>query len=66
MRMILLHKTTSEESSRLFFQDVYHMLVKILMNPFYVQGSKINDPKFEKAVRELARHRLLPVHSYPY
>ena len=62
--MMMLHKTTNEESIRLFFQDVYHMLVKILMNPFYQRGSMIRDARFERAVREIARQRLVPAGAY--
>jgi hypothetical protein len=73
VRLMMLHKCTSEESIRLFFQvcdlpdaqykriqDIYHMLVKILMNPFYEHGSKIRDPIFERAIREVAKQRLSP------
>lgn len=62
--MMMLHKWTSEESIRLFFQDVYHMLVKILMNPFYERGAPIRDLRFERAVREVARQRLVPTGAY--
>ena len=61
---MMVHKSTSEESIRLFFQDVYHMVVKILMNPFYERGSPIKDIRFERAVREVARQRLVPTGSY--
>ena len=60
IRMMLLHKFTNEESIRLFFQDVYHMLVKVLMNPFYKRGTRIVDPRLERAVKEVARQRLVP------
>ena len=36
------------------------MLVKIIVNPFYIRGSRINDPFFEKSIREIARQRLVP------
>ena len=62
--MMMLHKSTSEESIRLFFQDVYHMLVKILMNPFYEMGSRIKDSRFDRTVREVARQRLVPTGAY--
>ena len=64
LRMMMLHKATNEESIRLFFQDVYHMLVKILMNPFYTRGTRINDPRFERAIKEIARLRLVPAGVY--
>ena len=41
------------------------MLVKVLVNPFYVKGERINDPLFERAIREVARQRLVPVGN-PY
>lgn len=37
------------------------MLVKILVNPFYIRGARIQDSFFEKAIREVARQRLVPV-----
>jgi hypothetical protein len=60
LRMMMLHKSTNEESIRLFFQDVYHMLVKVMMNPFYKRGTRINDARLERAVKEIARLRLVP------
>ena len=60
----MLHKSTNEESIRLFFQEVYHMLVKVVMNPFYVRGSRIEDPMFERAVREVAKQTLVPSGAY--
>lgn len=36
------------------------MVVKILMNPFYKKGSPFSDPYFERSVREIATHRLVP------
>ncbi len=76
---MLLHKNTSEDSIRLFFQvrviilptfmqflqDAYHMIVKILMNPFYERGNRIRDPVLERVLREVARQRLVPA-STPY
>lgn len=64
VRMMMLHKSTNEESIRLFFQDVYHMLVKILINPFYQRATLIRDARFERAVREVARQRLVPSGAY--
>jgi len=61
---MMLHKSTNEESIRLFFQDVYHMVVKELMNPFYARGSKIKDPSFDRAVREVAKQTLVPTGVY--
>ena len=64
IRMMMLHKSTNEESLRLFFQDVYHMLVKVLMNPFYKRGARVCDVRFERAVKEVARLRLVPTGVY--
>jgi hypothetical protein len=61
IRMMMLHKSTNEESIRLFFQDVYHMVTKKLMNPFYCRGSRIDDATFERTVREIARQTLVPI-----
>lgn len=61
---MMLHKSTNEESIRLFFQEIYHMIVKLLMNPFYKQGHRIEDPLFERAVREVARQTLVPTGAY--
>jgi hypothetical protein len=66
VRMMMLHRSTTEESIRLFFQDVYHMLVKILMNPFYRKGSRIVDLRLERAIKEVARLRLVPNGVYYY
>ena len=60
IRLMMLHKSTNEESLRLFFQEIYHMVVKKLVNPFYQRGSKISDPVFERTVREISRQSLVP------
>jgi hypothetical protein len=40
------------------------MVVKELMNPFYARGSKIKDPSFDRAVREVAKQTLVPTGVY--
>ena len=64
IRLMMLHKSNNEESIRLFFQEVYHIIARKLMNPFHSYGSKFDDALLERAVREVARQTLVPAGVY--
>lgn len=59
VKLMLLHSGKSEDSIKNFFNDVYELYVKLLMNPFYAYDTPITSKAFDTRVRALAR-RYLP------
>lgn len=57
-KLMLLHDSRNEDGIRNFFQEVYELYIKILLNPLYVPGSRIMSPYFDTRVRALARKYL--------
>ncbi|CDH53446.1 trafficking protein particle complex subunit 2 [Lichtheimia corymbifera JMRC:FSU:9682] len=58
VKFMLLHDQKSEDSIRNFFNDVYELYIKILMNPFYEKNSPIANPQFDNRVKMIARRFL--------
>ncbi len=59
LRLLLLHRQggtlgTGEEVIRIFFQEVYLLYVRLLQNPRYLPGRRIDSPRFDAAVTDLA------------
>lgn len=53
---MLLHDHKTDESAiRSFFNDLYELYVKVLLNPFYEKNSPITSPVFAERVRHMAR-----------
>ncbi|KAI8390906.1 trafficking protein-like protein particle complex subunit 2 [Radiomyces spectabilis] len=58
VKFMLLHDQKSEDSIKNFFNEVYELYIKILMNPFYEQNSLIANPQFDNRVKTVARRFL--------
>ena len=43
----------SEDTIKQFFNELYEVYVKTIMNPFYEANTKITFPAFDKKVKEL-------------
>ncbi|KAF0739937.1 hypothetical protein Ae201684P_016523 [Aphanomyces euteiches] len=55
IKFLLLHESRNEDAIKLFFQEVYDLYVKLLLNPFYTHDTPINSPDFDLRVRALAK-----------
>ncbi|KAK8793385.1 hypothetical protein WA158_004744 [Blastocystis sp. Blastoise] len=53
-KFMLLHKDPSDDSIRLFFNEVYDYYVRAIMNPFYKHNGLIHSVEFERKIREIA------------
>ena len=54
-KFLILHENHKyEEQIKQFFNEVYELYVKIVMNPFYDSSEKINIPQFDEKVKKLA------------
>ncbi|KAL1935772.1 hypothetical protein VTP01DRAFT_4912 [Rhizomucor pusillus] len=58
VKFLLLHDQKSEDSIKNFFNEVYELYIKILMNPFYEKNSAITNPQFDNRVKVCARRFL--------
>ena len=58
VKFMLLHGGKSEDSIKNFFNDVYELYVKLLMNPFYAYDTPITSKAFDTRVRAIARRYL--------
>ena len=55
-KLVLLHGSEiNEYNIRQFFNDIYAIYLKLLMNPFYIKGSPIKSARFEKEIRNIAK-----------
>ncbi|CDW90319.1 trapp complex subunit trs20 [Stylonychia lemnae] len=57
-RFLLLHENRSEDAIKNFFNEVYELFVKVVMNPFYDSNQKIQLSSFEERVKSAARKYL--------
>jgi hypothetical protein len=58
MRLLVLHEQRNEEGIRHFCAEVAELYAKVLLNPFYTIGSRIESREFDARVRMLARRHL--------
>lgn len=58
VKFMLLHGGKNEDSIKNFFNDVYELYVKLLMNPFYAYDTPITSKAFDTRVRAIARRYL--------
>lgn len=55
-RFLLLHnKSMNEQYIKKFFNDTYHVYLKLLMNPFYLKGSPIESIRFRQEVQRIGK-----------
>ena len=55
-RFLLLHnKSMDEKQIKRFFNDLYHVYLKLLMNPFYLKGSPITNIRFKQEVQRIGK-----------
>ncbi|KAJ3430988.1 trafficking protein particle complex subunit 2-related [Anaeramoeba flamelloides] len=52
VKFVLLTENKNVDSTKAFFNDVYELYLKVILNPFYKQNSPIVSPYFDKKVRE--------------
>ncbi|XP_003382487.1 PREDICTED: trafficking protein particle complex subunit 2-like [Amphimedon queenslandica] len=57
MRFLLVHDSSvrGQESIRAFFNDVYELFIKAILNPFYVPNTYIVSNNFKKKVQIVAK-----------
>jgi len=58
IRFMLLHEKKDEDGIRNFFNDVYEMYIKVLLNPFYIVNTPITISGFDERVKAAAKKRL--------
>jgi hypothetical protein len=58
IRMLLLHDARNEEGIKQFCTEVNELYIKLLLNPFYIPHTKIDNKDFDARVRALARRHL--------
>ena len=57
-RFMLLHEARNEEGIRAFFTEAHELLLKAMLNPFYVPHGRIEAKEFDARVKALARRYL--------
>jgi len=58
MKFVLLHEGKNDEGIRLFFNEVWELYVKTMLNPFHTAHSGIVSGVFDARVRASARKHL--------
>mmetsp|Transcript_6250 Transcript_6250/g.20374 ORF Transcript_6250/g.20374 Transcript_6250/m.20374 type:complete len:94 (+) Transcript_6250:304-585(+) len=58
VRFLLLHEGRNEDAVKNFFNEVYELYVKNLLNPFYQFDTPILSPSFDHRIHALARRYL--------
>eukprot|EP01024_Parvocaulis_polyphysoides_P054295 TRINITY_DN5479_c0_g1_i1.p3 TRINITY_DN5479_c0_g1~~TRINITY_DN5479_c0_g1_i1.p3 ORF type:complete len:142 (+),score=10.93 TRINITY_DN5479_c0_g1_i1:39-464(+) len=54
IRFLLLHEGKNEESMKTFFNEVYELYLRVMLNPFHSPTKKITSKKFDEKIRQLA------------
>ena len=57
-KFLLLHEPRSEDGIKAFFQEIHELYLRIVLNPFQTQTSRIKNPAFDLRVRAAARRYL--------
>ncbi|KAI8970290.1 mbp-1 interacting protein-2a [Mycotypha africana] len=58
VKFMLLHDQKSEDSIKQFFNEVYELYVKVLMNPFYEKNTTITNSSFDNRIKLISRRFL--------
>ena len=54
-RLLVLHDARADEGVRAFCAEVHEVYTRLLLNPFYAPGARIESAAFDARVRQLAR-----------
>lgn len=55
LRFIILHDVANNDGIKNFFQNVYEIYIKLLLNPFYQHNSEIISEAFDQRVEAAAK-----------
>lgn len=55
VRFLLLHEGKPEESVKNFFNEVYEAHLKVMLNPFHSQKTKIVSREFDRRIKTAAK-----------
>jgi len=58
IKLMMLHEKRDEDGIKNFFNEVYELYLKILLNPFYTINTPITSTTFDEKVRSIARKKL--------
>ncbi|KAI0786345.1 Sedlin [Abortiporus biennis] len=58
MKFVLLHETRNDEGIKSFFNDIWELYVKTMMNPFHTAHTPIRSAVFDTRVRASAKKYL--------
>ena len=53
--LLMIDSKYGDSAREQFFNDLYELYVKTIMNPFYEPNTKINFPTFDSKVKELSK-----------
>ena len=59
VKFLLLHDSKNDDGIRSFFHDIHEYYIKIMLNPFHTQTTKITSKHFDEKVKLLAQKYLL-------
>jgi len=59
LRFLMLHNVKNDDGIKTFFQEIYEIYTKHVLNPFYTHNTEIKSPAFEKKAQGLAKRYLL-------
>ena len=58
VRFMLLHDKKDEDSIKSFFNDVYELYLRVLLNPFYTLNSPIKSHLFDTKIKSMSKRIL--------
>jgi len=58
MKFILLHETRNDDGIKSFFNDVWELYIKTMLNPFHTAHTPIRSAVFDSRVRASAKKYL--------
>jgi len=58
IKFLILHDNRNEEGIKNFCTEVHELYIKLILNPFYIPGTKIENKEFDLRIKNLARRYL--------